>query len=126
MQQLVSGFPKYLSYGRNQNRYIHSIFAVPLVSLAVAASLSLEDPLILKMKQSIHTIGALDIYISALPAITAAGTAPGDKLFPPECQAAISSVSGNHLYFCSIDKQRLGPVSLNFSVLLRRRRHSLP
>jgi len=126
MQQLVSGFPEDLRSGRNQNRDIQSIFSVPFVSLAVAASLSFKDPLILEVKQGIHPIGALDVDISALAAIAPAGPALGNKLFSSECKAAISPASGNYLYFCAINKQRLGPVRVNYSVLLRRRRHSLP
>ena len=126
MQQLVFGLPEDLRSGRNQNCYIRSILAVPFISLAMAAPLSLEDPLILEMKQGIHAIGAFDVDIAALPSIAPAGSALGNKLFPSECKAAVSPASGNHLYFRAIDKQNLGPENLGRSVVFRLMQHSLP
>ena len=78
---------------------------MPIISFSVAAPLRFEDAFILKVKERVHAIRALDINITALSPVTAARAALGNKLFPSKGKAAIPSVSRDKLYFCAINKQ---------------------
>jgi hypothetical protein len=98
-------FPAYLSPGRNQNGYIEAIFAVALIAFPMTATLRLEDPFVLKMKQRIDALGALDKDISSFSAIPSARSALGHKLLSPESKASIPPASGNYSYSGPIDKQ---------------------
>jgi len=107
MHEFMLGFSEYLRSGRDQNRDIRPIFAVPFVSLPMAASLSLKDSLILKVKQSVHAIGAFDVNISSFAAIASAGSAFGNRFFSAKGKATIPTASSYNLNFCAIDKQGL-------------------
>jgi hypothetical protein len=108
MNQFVLGLLKYLSSRRHKNRNVKAIFAMTFIPFAMPATLCFEDPLVLKVQQRIDPVGALDEDIAAFASVASAWTTLWDKLLPSECKASIPSISGNNLYFCTIDEQRWG------------------
>jgi hypothetical protein len=106
-----------LSSGRYQDSDILAIFAMPLIAFSMAAALSLEDPLILKVQQGVHSIGTLNSNIAAFASIAAAGSASRDTLLPAKGKAAVPPASCNNLYFCAINKQLLRLAKLILHVL---------
>lgn len=97
--------PEHLGTRRNQDCDIGTVATVPLGTLSVTTPLRFENPFILEMKKRIDTIGAFHIHIAAIPAVSSAWAAPGHKFFPSKGDAAVSSRSGNHMYFRTIDEQ---------------------
>jgi len=104
-EQFMLRLPENLGSRRNLNGYIFTVFSVALVSFSMTTPLCFEDTLILEMKESIDTIGTLNIDVSSSPAIPATGATSRHRLFSSKSETPISPVSGNYLYFCVINKQ---------------------
>jgi hypothetical protein len=105
MDQFMFGLTENLGAGRDGNDDIFAVFAVALVAFPVAPPLCLKEAFVLKMKEGIDPIGALNIDVSPFSAIAAAGTASWLTLLPSESKAAIAAASGNHLDFGAVNKQ---------------------
>jgi hypothetical protein len=105
MQQLVLRLPEDLRPRRHQNGDALTIFAMSLVSFAMATSLSFKYPLILEVQQRVDTIRALEIHIATSSAVTAARPPSGDRFFSSKGQTAVTSASRNNLYSRPINKQ---------------------
>jgi hypothetical protein len=105
MQQLKPGLPEHLRPRRNEYRHIGSVFAVALVSFSVPAPLRFEDALVLEVEQRIDPVRAFQVNVSAIPAVSAAGTAFGHKLLSPEGETSIPAIPSLNLYLCTINKQ---------------------
>jgi hypothetical protein len=115
MQQLVLGLFKDLSSGRHQNDNILPIFPMPIVAFTMPSSLRLEDPFILKMKQSINALGTLYINVAAFAPIAAAWPSFGHEFFPAKCKAPVASIPCRQVYSRTINKH-LGVSSYRFPV----------
>jgi hypothetical protein len=96
------GLSESLGSWGNENGYIQTVLAVALVSFSMASSLRLKYSLVLKVKQSVNPIGALDINVTALSAVPAARSASGYELLSSKGNAAVASASSNHFYLCTI------------------------
>ena len=94
-----------LGAGRNQDRHIRPVFAVPFVSLPMAAPLGFEDAFVLKMQERVDALGAFNVDVSSLPAVTPAGPSLRNTFFPPEGETTVSAIPSFDVYFCTIDKQ---------------------
>ncbi len=105
MQQFMLRLSEDLRTWRNQNGNVQTILAMTLVPFAMAPPLGFEYSLVLKMKEGIDAIRALDINIPSLSSVSAARAAFRHEFLSPEGKAAIASSSGDHLNFRTIDEQ---------------------
>jgi hypothetical protein len=94
-----------LSSGRDQNDGVFSILPVAVIPLAVPSSLRFKNALVLKMKQRVDAVRALDVNVPSFASITTAWAALWNKLLAPERETAVSPAAGDYLNLCAIDKQ---------------------
>jgi hypothetical protein len=92
---------------RNFNDQILAAPALAIAALTMLAAAGLESLPIAKWEQCVELIAALEKDIAAVAAITAAGTAPGNILFAPECYATPSAVTRFDMNPGGIDKHKL-------------------
>ncbi len=101
----MPGLLEYLSPWGNQNCYVETILAVPLVSFPVAAPLRLEYAFILEMEERVDPVGTFNVNVPPFPAVPAAGTALWHKFFSSESKTSISAISSFHFDLRTVNKQ---------------------
>jgi hypothetical protein len=105
VQQHMLRFPENLGSRRQEDGYVRSVLAVPLIALSVTPTLRLEMPFELKVKQGVDPPGTLKVNIPSLPSISAARPSSRDKLLPAKGNAPVASAPREYGYFCAIDEQ---------------------
>ena len=103
--QNFSGF-KVFDDGSRRNNYDQVFRAAPgsVVAGAMPAVFGKLMLLVFQIQQGMVASVCTDNDITALAAVSAVGSAFGNKLFPPETYAACSAVSTPHIYLCFVNK----------------------
>jgi len=86
----------YESSGRQEDDAVFAVFAVALLSLAVAAGLSLEFLSVAQMNQSSQVSADFEDQISAPAAVSAGRSSMRNIFLSAEGYAAVSALSGRH------------------------------
>ena len=105
IDQDFSGF-KIFNNGSGRNNHFQILCAAAGAVVAGTMSAVLGDLMLLvfQIQEGMVTLGSAENDVAALAAVAAVGTAFGNKLLPPETDAARSAVSGLDIYFCFINK----------------------
>jgi hypothetical protein len=104
LKQHVLGLLENLRTRWNQDRDVPPILSMTLSPFPVPAPVCLDDPLVPEVQKRVDALGALEVHISPLAPVAAAGSAARDKLLTPKSNAAVAAVAGVYRDPGSIDK----------------------